>query len=357
MLCYYGSFKVDKVSFNRKYMILTFLEWMQTTKNKISSFIYNGSEEIDYKEEQKEIHIHYFQKDQILGIQYKTNDNYKNNYFKVEALYDEKQDTLSLLFFKELKDDSKHISTISLPKIFTMYLQEIKKDEDLYIEEKPYFTNYKRVKAMLRYHHALPIVLLYKDERCRINPVYLAKRLYGIAHVVVVNTKDPSLLETMKVYYLDGTTIDYSVYDPIYEELLSYLTEEYSQEYTYDDLILKEEEENYLNHKREHEELTFEFWQEVERKQKELLSLQQLNHQLQEEYHLTEEKYEKLNRLDHINRQEGLIYLDHESQETRKYIYQAIQQAINGLEVDNHMRIFRRKDILESIMEAMENEN
>ena len=60
-------------------------------------------------------------------------------------MYQYELQTLDLRFYKELNEDSKYVSAISLPRIFMMILSSdyVEKDQNLMIQSKPIYMSYK----------------------------------------------------------------------------------------------------------------------------------------------------------------------------------------------------------------------
>ena len=151
---------------------------------------YDHSLYYSLKEKHKSLEIKDFKTKNILGIQFITDHNYKKNQFTIEILYHYQQEILELSFYKEISNESKYISKISIPKIFPMILESnyIQKDHDLSIQSTPHFINERTVNQLLKKSYHLPIIILYKNKKCLVNPFILNQELYGMCHIIVIPT-------------------------------------------------------------------------------------------------------------------------------------------------------------------------
>lgn len=165
MLFYYTKVQVNDL-LTPHLLIEQVIYWLQHTKNKMKDLNYDDSLNYILKEEHKSLEIKDFNTKNILGIQFITDHNYKKNQFTIEILYHYQQKVLELSFYKEISNESKYISKISIPKIFPMILESnyIQKDQDLSIQPTPHFINEKTVNQLLKKSYHLPIMILYKNK-------------------------------------------------------------------------------------------------------------------------------------------------------------------------------------------------
>ena len=64
----------------------------------------------------------------------------------------------------------------------------IQKDHDLSIQSTPHFINERTVNQLLKKSYHLPIIILYKNKKCLVNPFILNQELYGMCHIIVIPT-------------------------------------------------------------------------------------------------------------------------------------------------------------------------
>lgn len=153
MLFYYTKVQVNELM-TPSLLIEQVIYWIQHTKNKMKDLNYDHSLYYSLKEKHKSLEIKDFKTKNILGIQFITDHNYKKNQFTIEILYHYQQEILELSFYKEISNESKYISKISIPKIFPMILESnyIQKDHDLSIQSTPHFINERTVNQHIRYY-------------------------------------------------------------------------------------------------------------------------------------------------------------------------------------------------------------
>ena len=189
MLFYYTKVQVNELM-TPSLLIEQVIYWIQHTKNKMKDLNYDHSLYYSLKEKHKSLEIKDFKTKNILGIQFITDHNYKKNQFTIEILYHYQQEILELSFYKEISNESKYISKISIPKIFPMILESnyIQKDHDLSIQSTPHFINERTVNQLLKKSYHLPIIILYKNKKCLVNPFILNQELYGMCHIIVIPT-------------------------------------------------------------------------------------------------------------------------------------------------------------------------
>ena len=64
----------------------------------------------------------------------------------------------------------------------------IQKNHDLPIQSTPHFINERTVNQLLKKSYHLPIIILYKNKKCLVNPFILNQELYGMCHIIVIPT-------------------------------------------------------------------------------------------------------------------------------------------------------------------------
>ena len=64
----------------------------------------------------------------------------------------------------------------------------IQKNHDLPIQSTPHFINERTVNQLLKKSYHLPIIILYKNKKCLVNPFILNQELYGKCHIIVIPT-------------------------------------------------------------------------------------------------------------------------------------------------------------------------
>ena len=64
----------------------------------------------------------------------------------------------------------------------------IQKKHDLPIQSTPHFINERTVNQLLKKSYHLPIIILYKNKKCLVNPFILNQELYGMCHIIVIPT-------------------------------------------------------------------------------------------------------------------------------------------------------------------------
>lgn len=310
MLLYYTQVQV-KETFTSKQLIDMFIHWMQNTKNKMKHFDYDDSFQYVLENDHKRFEIKNFEEQQILGIQFITDHNYKKNQFTVEVLYSYKQKTIDLAFYKEISNQSRYISKLSIPKIFYDILnnENILMDNDLTIQEKPYFISQKRLNNILLKQHQLPLIILYREEKCCINPILLNQEIYGIAHVFVIHSKIK--LNTIDIIYPNNET-EILIYDqpPLQKDIVKRIKEYMIQEnefYSFDELkrldLLHTHQKNTMS---SHEIQEY-FLEEIDKLENEINELQQIYEHKKDEYQDLIQRNEKYNQLINQSHEDILI--------------------------------------------------
>lgn len=254
MLCYSTLVDVSD-EFNKEILLDFYFEWLNTTRNKMDGLYYNHESSFVYEVKNKKLRIEDFKEHSLLGIYFSTRDNEKNYEFNVEILYNYDYSTLLLNFYKKMHEDSRDITSLSLPRIFKSLLSSeyILKDYNLRIKKDPYFLDNNRYEKIMQTPHDFPIVVLTKNKKCLLHPYNLSEALFTIGHVLVINTdKKP----TATIYYPDGSNENIDKYPEKYmthlisEKVRNYLLENNLQYLTFDD-YMRLRLENIHNEKKE----------------------------------------------------------------------------------------------------------
>jgi len=327
-----------------------FLNWLDTSKNKIENLNYNYQSSFEYVEERKQLKIEDFKEYQIFGIQFTTSDNYKKAQFVVEILYNYSTQTLDLGFYKELNKDSKYISAISLPRIFVELLKSeyIQLDENLIIQDQPTFVNYNQFKNLSK-NYQLPLVVLTRNEKCIVNPFKLAEKLFGLAHVIVLRSKEDS---TMKIYYQNNDVEmiykdnETKMIKECFDQVLNYSIQEHTQSYMFDELI----KTRLLQETKSSEEFENMYQSEFDKLNHEILVYESKHKEIYEEY-LRLKKIKDELYMDQNNQKELLIMKEN-NEEKQELLIDLIKRRMRALNTSDKNKIYREKDIYESIMEA-----
>lgn len=350
MLLYYTQLHV-KESFTSEELIKMFIHWMQNTKNRMYHFHYDNSLNYLLEDNHKRFEIKDFEDNHILGIQFITDQNYKKNQFTVEVLYSYKQKTIDLAFYKEITNDSKYIPKLSIPKIFHDIFknENILKDNDLTIQKKPHFIFTKSLKNITSKHHDLPLIILHRKERCSINPVVLSQDIYGMAHVIVVNSqteqKDIDIIypnnEKEKITYVNNSTLK-----EVSRLIKNYMIQE-NQFYSFAEL-------KRLQLLQTHQEITSSSHQIEEYFLEEIKTLKNEIQELQEIYDSEKMEYEKLlernitlNQLVDQYNHDILISINKDNyKDYQELVLSIIHKNLKNLPPNE---VYRRKDLLNSI--------
>ena len=348
MISYYTHLNT-KDNFDKEVLFSYFFEWLQTSKNKMNDLKYSNESSFEYKENRKCLKIEDFNEYHILGIQFTTSDNYKKAQFVVEILYDYENQTIDLGFYRELNEDSKNISALSLPKIFIELLQSsyIQKDYELELSHQPMYISYKEYLELIKKNYDLPLVILTKNEKCCVNPFKLAEKVFGMAHVICVHTKkyEPSI----QIYYPNHEfeTIDSTILNEIYKRILDYSIQEHSQSYGFDELIqarLHKEHESY-------KELENFYQLEFKQSQEELNEYEQLLIDTQNQYDSLMKRKQELEEQVNDSNLESILIMYQKDIKKQEIIMELIHKTLKSL-ADNE--VYRKRDILNSILKENE---
>ena len=357
MINYYTQVNVNE-TFNQEILLEMFFMWMETSKrNKMKTVKYQNEASYTCEEGKKKLCIKDFKHNKVFGIQFTTKDNNKHARFVVEIMYDYGNQTMGLSFYKEMLEDSIYFPSIDIPKIFTQLLQSsyVEKDGELAIVNEPYTYTQEQLEALLNTESELPLVVL-KDAKNKLikEPNKLAERLFGLAHVICVDTKKESSLQ---IYYpnQDVETIeDYpnsQLLNICYNLCLDASIEEHSQNYTFNELVKVQLQQE----KATSEELEEYYKSEQKQLEEEVAELKGKYQQINEEYLALLEENEKLaSQTAYLNKQ-ILLTAKENVEEKREKIKKIIEICAKNHQPDGKDKNerYRKTDIINSIMEDM----
>lgn len=347
MIQYYAHVQVND-SFNRQVLLKFLFDWMANSKNKMESLNYQNEDSFIYKENRKILKIEYFKEADTLGIQFTTSDNYKKIQFVVEVMYNIINQTLDLGFYKELKVDSRYIEAISIPNLFVELLDSeyVLPDHSLKILKEPRFLSRKQLSEVYQDLPQLPLIILTKKERCLVNPFSLAKRCFGLAHVICLKTdKQPEI----KVHYSNGNWISFpwmkesQLIKACYAEVLNDSVQEHAQSYMFDELLksrLQEEMSVSTELENYYQVSVQEISQEVE-------EYRQIQKELMTEMEQLKKKKEKLERDVLALGKDTLFVTNENNPEKKELLLELIKKTLRSL---NNNEIYRREDVCASIL-------
>lgn len=348
MLFYYTKVQVNELM-TQSLLIEQVIYWIQHTKNKMKDLNYDHSLYYSLKEKHKSLEIKDFKTKNILGIQFITDHNYKKNQFTIEILYHYQQEILELSFYKEISNESKYISKISIPKIFPMILESnyIQKDHDLSIQSTPHFINERTVNQLLKKSYHLPIIILYKNKKCLVNPFILNQELYGMCHIIVIPTnKEINYVqinypnnEKEKLFY------EKNFIQTLIQHIRYYMLQE-NEFYSFSELQQFELLQSYQDDALSSVEVQELFLNEIKNIEKDIIDLQK-------EYQNKKDILEKLTNINqeynHLLKQddEALITIHQDNyKEYQEYIFSIIHKTLMNLSPDD---TYRKRDLLKSI--------
>ena len=317
MLFYYTKVQVNELM-TPSLLIEQVIYWIQHTKNKMKDLNYDHSLYYSLKEKHKSLEIKDFKTKNILGIQFITDHNYKKNQFTIEILYH-----------------------------YQLESNYIQKDHDLSIQSTPHFINERTVNQLLKKSYHLPIIILYKNKKCLVNPFILNQELYGMCHIIVIPTnKEINYVqinypnnEKEKLFYEKNfiqTLIQHIRYYMLQENEFYSFSElqqfELLQSYQDDALSSVEVQELFLNEIKNIEKDTIDLQKEYQNKKDILEKLTNIN----QEYN-------------HLLKQDGeaLITIHQDNyKEYQEYIFSIIHKTLMNLSPDD---TYRKRDLLKSI--------
>lgn len=223
----------------------------------------------------------------------------------------------------------------------------IQKDHDLSIQSTPHFINERTVNQLLKKSYHLPIIILYKNKKCLVNPFILNQELYGMCHIIVIPTnREVNYVqinypnhEKEKIFYEKSflqTLIQHIRYYMLQENEFYSFSElqqfELLQSYQDDALSSVEVQELFLNEIKNIENNIIDLQKEYQNKKDILEKLKNIN---QEYNHLLKQD------------DEALITIHQDNyKEYQEYIFSIIHKTLMNLSPDD---TYRKRDLLKSI--------
>lgn len=183
MMNYYTRIEMNE-KFNKEILLEMVFGWLETTRNKMPGLLYEDKIPFSYEVDKKKICIDSFHNKNLITIQFVTSSNRKEAQFVVEIVYNIQQQWLDLMFTKELTENSKYIPGNNMPRIFKQLISSEYCVNDA--SEEPKFLKYNEYRNTI---FTKPTVILGKNKRCLVSPFSLTKELFGLAEVVCVYTK------------------------------------------------------------------------------------------------------------------------------------------------------------------------
>lgn len=292
MLFYYTKVQVNELM-TPSLLIEQVIYWIQHTKNKMKDLNYDHSLYYSLKEKHKSLEIKDFKTKNILGSNY------------------------------------------------------IQKNHDLSIQSTPHFINERTVNQLLKKSYHLPIIILYKNKKCLVNPFILNQELYGMCHIIVIPTnKEINYVqinypnkEKEKLFY------EKNFIQTLIQHIRYYMLQE-NEFYSFSELQQFELLQSYQDDALSSVEVQELFLNEIKNIEKDIIDLQK-------EYQNKKDILEKLTNINqeynHLLKQEdeALITIHQDNyKEYQEYIFSIIHKTLMNLSPDN---TYRKRDLLKSI--------
>ena len=292
MLFYYTKVQVNELM-TPSLLIEQVIYWIQHTKNKMKDLNYDHSLYYSLKEKHKSLEIKDFKTKNILGSNY------------------------------------------------------IQKNHDLSIQSTPHFINERTVNQLLKKSYHLPIIILYKNKKCLVNPFILNQELYGMCHIIVIPTnKEINYVqinypnnEKEKLFY------EKNFIQTLIQHIRYYMLQE-NEFYSFSELQQFELLQSYQDDALSSVEVQELFLNEIKNIEKDIIDLQK-------EYQNKKDILEKLTNINqeynHLLKQddEALITIHQDNyKEYQEYIFSIIHKTLMNLSPDD---TYRKRDLLKSI--------
>lgn len=292
MLFYYTKVQVNELM-TPSLLIEQVIYWIQHTKNKMKDLNYDHSLYYSLKEKHKSLEIKDF----------KTKNILESNY--------------------------------------------IQKDHNLSIQSTPHFINERTVNQLLKKSYHLPIIILYKNKKCLVNPFILNQELYGMCHIIVIPTnKEINYVqinypnnEKEKLFY------EKNFIQTLIQHIRYYMLQE-NEFYSFSELQQFELLQSYQDDAISSVEVQELFLNEIKNIEKDIIDLQK-------EYQNKKDILEKLTNINqeynHLLKQddEALITIHQDNyKEYQEYIFSIIHKTLMNLSPDD---TYRKRDLLKSI--------
>lgn len=340
MFSYFTQFKVSD-RFGKEKLTDLFIDWLYQTRNKMEGLNYQQQNKFEYTIGKKTIKIQDFTEFHHFGIQFITTYNRSDAKFVVETILDYKNHVLHLYFKKEFTEQSKYVPGNSIPNIFKTLLAL----EESTVDRKPLFLSFKEY-LQYKKHITKPVVILYRQQRCLLDPFLLNQDILGLGSVICIPTKKtPSI----QIAYPDDSFEDIpfthksATISVIIDSLQQYLNH-HLDICTFDDFIklqLKEEHQLYEDIK---ESTASDLEREVELLKKEIQEIEEMNLILGKERLSLQNELFRLERIEKTYEKEALLVTSKfDEQDEKAVIMELIRKELQTL---NHNNTSRRRDIL-----------
>lgn len=351
MMNYYTRIEMNE-KFNKEILLEMVFGWLETTRNKMPGLLYEDKIPFSYEVDKKKICIDSFHNKNLITIQFVTSSNRKEAQFVVEIVYNIQQQWLDLMFTKELTENSKYIPGNNMPRIFK---QLISSEYCLnHTSVEPKFLKYNEYKNT---KFNKPTVVLGKNKRCLLSPFGLTKDMFGLAEVVCVYTKYEPFI---KIVNGDGSMVNIPFVNInqttqyILETLVSILYKK-NKPLNYDTLISWRLHEEHQDNKLLQEEMILETEQKISEAESSYDILKEIYAEAIDEYNqllaLKKDLEEQLNR----------DYNDYYLLGSRESYKQEEELMIdifkNELRRLDNNDVYRRKDIINALMEVRKSED
>ena len=223
----------------------------------------------------------------------------------------------------------------------------IQKYHDLSIQSTPHFINERTVNQLLKKSYHLPIIILYKNKKCLVNPFILNQELYGMCHIIVIPTnREVNYVqinypnhEKEKIFY------EKSFLQTLIQHIRYYMLQE-NEFYSFSELQQFELLQSYQDDALSSVEVQELFLNEIKNIEKDIIDLQK-------EYQNKKDILEKLKNINqeynHLLKQddEALITIHQDNyKEYQEYIFSIIHKTLMNLSPDD---TYRKRDLLKSI--------
>ncbi len=360
MLSYCTHLNVNSV-LDRESVIHMFISWIQDGWNHMDNLEYDGSFSFEYSVGLKTLKIEDFDEQGILGLQFITSENNRKMTFIVEVMFDYINEYIDLNFYNELDDESVYHGIKGIPNIFNTILESeyVLEDNSMKISDKPHYMSRNEYDDMLKRSYNLPVVVLNKNSKinqlCVVNPNKLANKLYGIAHVVVINKAGESQLEILYPNtYKEKIQKDNEakMLAICFSDIMEYHLRVNNEYLKYDDLVnIKLQDQHHMNEKDSKETLSL-YKDEIYIYEEELKMLEEEYKQLNEEMILLNDKQKFLNKKKEESSKEAILFTTKtDYEEDKQVLYKLLKTKYNNYLPKTP---FRKIPVLKSILGSQE---
>lgn len=351
MMNYYTRIEMNE-KFNKEILLEMVFGWLETTRNKMPGLLYEDKIPFSYEVDKKKICIDSFHNKNLITIQFVTSSNRKEAQFVVEIVYNIQQQWLDLMFTKELTENSKYIPGNNMPRIFKQLISSEYCVNDA--SEEPKFLKYNEYRNTV---FTKPTVILGKNKRCLLSPFGLTKDMFGLVEVVCVYTKYEPFI---KIVNGEGSMVNIPFVNinqttqHISETVVSMLEELYKPS-NYDFLLSHRLSEEQKDNEQLQEEIISETEQQINMVESSYDEFKNYYAELIEEYNQLIALKVDLEKQLRRNRKDYLLNGSRESyKQEEALLIDIFKSELRRLDNED---VYRRKDIVNALMEVMEDEN